>query len=93
MIAMYRANFKFIECKLHLEVEEVLGSMNQRSNFSPRFKGDSHMHDSIDFFCPWMDKSSTQDNSSLEFNVGERNGVFRGELVVLMHQGFKVQES
>ncbi len=51
------------------------------------------MHDYVNFFCPWMDKSSTQDNNSLEFNVDECSGVFWGELVVLTHQGFKVQES
>jgi hypothetical protein len=39
VIAMYRANSKFIECKLHLEVEEVFGSMNQRSNSPPGLKG------------------------------------------------------
>jgi hypothetical protein len=39
VIAMYRTNSKFIECKLHLEIEEVFGSMNQRSNSPLGLKG------------------------------------------------------
>jgi len=52
VIAMYRVNSKFTQCKLHLEVEEVFGSMNRRSSFTFRSKGDSHMHDYVNFFCP-----------------------------------------
>jgi hypothetical protein len=63
--------------KHHLECKEVFGSMKQQQDLPLGLKGDSHMHDHMNFFHLWVDTISNRFTTSFEKHVGQSIGIVR----------------
>lgn len=63
---------------LHLEGQEVFGSMKRRANVALRLEGNSHMHDRVNFSRPIV---NTMSNGFIDSNVdvGKFSGIVRDE--------------
>jgi hypothetical protein len=93
IVAKYAPSFFYASRMSHMEGEKVFKSCKQGTNLPPSSKGDSHIHDHVNFFRPWMDTTS----------IGITTSVFGGgpmpivgthcAILVVTHNGGKVYQS
>ncbi len=90
-ITKYTNRSSFTIKILHLEGQKVFGSTKWRANITPGLKGDSHMHDRVNFSRL---RVNTTPSGFVGSNVdaNKSNGIVRDEAFVLTFQGLKVQE-
>jgi hypothetical protein len=77
IVTRYTMGSLFASCKHHLECKGVFGSMKQRQDFPLGSKGDSHMHDHMNFFHLRVDTISNKFTTSFERQVGQSIGIVR----------------
>jgi hypothetical protein len=75
----------------HLEGQEVFGSTKWSVNIALRLKGDSHMHDPMNFSQPRVNATPSGFVGS-NVDANKSSGIVRDEAFVLTFEGLKVQE-